>query len=381
MIFYLLFYGTLLFYAAQKLGIGPSEAKIIFQKSSWLHFLEYPLYKLYPNEFFVRLPVIIVSLINIYLFYKVALLFVKKEQDAKFAAVLFSLLPAVIASSVLVNKAPFIIFFTAIFILIYQKYNKLHYFYLLFLLLLDKAFAILFLALFFYALYKKQKDAFFYAGLFIFSLFFYGFDVGGKPKSYFLDTFAIFGAIFSPLLFLYFFYVIYRILVKEQKDIVWFISAVSFLFALIVSFRQKISLIDFAPFAVFGVILIVKTFLKSLRVRLPRYRKKLQFAFFIVMATLLFNDAVLLYSDLFFPSRSAFVKKYHIAKIFAQKLHLKGIHCLHVPSASFALQLRFYGIKKCSTYTLSFNEGIPIAIIYHNHLLEKYYVTKSNFKK
>ena len=381
MIFYLIFYGATLFYIAQKLGIGPSEAKIIFQKSSWLHFLEYPLYKLSPNELFIRLPVIAVSLINIYLFYKIALLFVKKEQDAKFAAVLFSLLPAVIGSSVLINKAPFIIFFTAIFILMYKKYKRLHYLYLLFLLLLDKAFAILFLALFLYSLYKKQKSAVFYATLFVFSIAFYGFDVGGKPKSYFLDTFAVFGAIFSPLLFLYFFYVIYRILVKEEKDIVWFISAVSFLFALIVSFRQKISLIDFAPFAVFGVILIVKTYLKSLRVRLPRYRKKLQFAFFIVMATLLLNDVVLVYSDVFFPSRSDFIKKYHIAKIFAQKLHHKGIHCIYVPSTAFALQLRFYGIKKCSTYTLSSDKGIPIVIIYHNNFLEKFYVTKSNLKK
>jgi hypothetical protein len=44
----------------------------------------------------------------------------------------------------------------------------------------------------------------------------YSFDTGGKPKGYFLDALGVYAAIFSPLLFLYFIYSMYRILIKEE---------------------------------------------------------------------------------------------------------------------------------------------------------------------
>ncbi len=382
---YLLLYTLLLIGGALHLGIGPDEAKILFDQSGALHLLVQFMYHLYPHdELVVRLPNIIVTVMDVYLFYRLAQHLLRHKKDALFAAVLFSLLPAVIAAGVIINKAPFVIFFTLVFLFVFLRSEEYALVYALVLFFLDKAFAILFLALFlYYYVRKRHTFAFAYALLFTLSILVFGFDVGGKPKNYFLDTFAIFAVIFSPLLFFYFFYVIYRILVKERKDILFFVSATPFLFALILSFRQRIDLADFAPFAVFGVILMVRTFLHSLRVRLPKYRKTLQLAFAIVIASLIASDLGLIaHKQLVHciaPKRH-FAKNYYIGKILARKLQDLGMRCIKAPSNTLQYQLRFYGIKKCENVHLGFTGAIPIEVRVDGVLFARYYVTKSDKK-
>ena len=346
---YLLLYALILLYGASKLGIGVEEAKIIFADNGWLHRLALWLYERWPSELAVRLPVIAVTLLNIALFWLLAKRYLKKPQDALLAAIVFSLLPAVLGSGVVLSKAPFVLFVTLLFLLWYRSwFGQIVAIGALF---FDKAFAVLFLGTALYELYaKRYKRAFFYALLFALSLWLYGFDVGGRPRSYFLDTFATFSAIFSPLVFLYYFYSLYRVGVKEAKDIVWFVSATAFLFALILSFRQRIHMVDFAPFAVVGVVVMVRVFLHSLRVRLPKYRKKHLIAFWIVFGSLLINDLVLVFNELLFltltPKRH-FAYRYYLAKNLAKTLHSHKISCVYTKERSLALQLRFYQIEKC----------------------------------
>ncbi len=380
---YLIVYALLLIAGALSLGIGPDEAKILFADSGYLHTLSSITYNFSPgSELVVRLPNIIITLVDVYLFYRLARHFLRFERDALFAAILFSLLPAVIAAGVIINKAPFVIFFTLLFLFIFLRSEEYAFGFALMLLILDKAFAILFLALFFYYYVQdRRRFAIRYAVLFTLSILFFGFDVGGKPKNYFLDTFAIFAAIFSPLLFLYFFYVIYRILVKEHKDILFYVSATPFLFALVLSFRQRIDLVDFAPFAVFGVILVVRTFLHSLRVRLPRYRKRLLLLFWIVVVSLLVNDfALMMHRALlhFLPPQKHFAKSYYIAKELAKELKKLHIKCIHTDSPALQNQLRFYGIGMCDTYSLGNSGQIAVEIRIGNVVLKRYYVTKRN---
>ena len=380
---YLFLYALLLIAGALSLGIGPDEAKILFADSGSLHTLASLMYSLRPgSELIVRLPNILVTLLDVYLVYRLARHFLRFEKDALFAAILFSLLPAIIAAGVLVNKAPFLIFFTLLFLFIFLRSEEYAFGFALILLLLDKAFAILFLALFFYYYFHdRRRFAARYAILFTLSILFFGFDVGGKPRNYFLDTFAIFAAIFSPLLFLYFFYVIYRILVKEPKDILFYISATPFLFALVLSFRQRIDLVDFAPFAVFGVLLMVRTFLHSLRVRLPKYRKRLLLAFWIVMVSLMANDlGLMLHRALLYilPPQKHFAKHYYVAKELAKKLKDRGITCIHTDSSSLQRQLRFYGIGECGEYHLGHRGDELLEIRIGDVVLERYFVTKRN---
>ncbi len=360
---YLLLYACILLYGASNLGIGVEEAAILFAKHDWLHHLTFWLYSRWPSELAVRLPVIFVTLFNIVLFWFVAKNYLKKPKDAMLATVIFSLLPAVLGSGVVVSKAPFILFFTLFFLLLYQ--NGLDLPLALALLFLDKAFAVLFLAAALYEIYaKKYKKAIVYGLFFALSLWLYGFEVGGRPKSYFLDTFAIFSAIFSPLVFLYYFYSLYRVGLKESKDIIWFVSATAFLFALILSFRQRIHIVDFAPFAVVGVVVMVRVFLRSFRVRLPKYRKKLRVAFWIVLCSLVLNDLALVLNGLLFdflPPKSHFAYRYYLAKNLAKKLQDLKISCAYVKERSLARQLRFYHIDQCSTPTLSLR-SFPNAI-------------------
>ncbi len=352
---YLLLYAVILLYGASKLGIGVEEAKIIFSEGGWLHRLVLWLYERWPSELTVRLPVIAVTLLNIALFWLLAKRYLKKPQDALLATIIFSLLPAVLGSGVVLSKAPFVLFIILLFLLSYRSwFGQIIAIGALF---FDKAFAILFLGAALYELYtKRYKRAIFYTLLFALSLWLYGFDVGGRPRSYFLDTFAIFSAIFSPLVFLYYFYSLYRVGVKEVKDMVWFVSATAFLFALILSFRQRIHMVDFAPFAVIGVIVMVRVFLRSFRVRLPRYRKKLVIAFWVVVASLLLNDIALLFNEslfAFIPPKKHFAYRYYLAKNLAKRLHSLKISCAYTKERSLALQLRFYHINECRRPILS----------------------------
>ncbi len=382
---YLLFYACILLYGATHLGIGPQEAYHIFSPNSLLHPLEIWLYRHDSHEYFVRLPIIATTLIDIILFYCIGIIYFKKESDALWSAILFSLLPAILAAGIIVNKAPFIILLTLLFLSISFSHILLGAFFALLLFFVDKSFAILFFSMMLFTLWRREfLLAFFYTLLFILSLYFYGFDVGGKPKNYFLDTFAVFAAIFSPFLFLYYFYAIYRILVKGKKDLVWFLSATPFLFSLFLSFRQKIHFEDFAPFVVIGILPMMKTFLHSYRVRIEKYRKKLKIAALFVIATLLLNDILLLFNQPLFaliPPRKHFAFSYDFPKALRDALQKYAIHCIDANKRSLQLQLRFYKIgycKKWRLYQKPLPGGKPLDIFYRGYFLGRYYVSNSN---
>ncbi|MRI83793.1 MAG: hypothetical protein C6I00_05160 [Nitratiruptor sp.] len=376
--FLLALYGIVLLYGAAHLGIGPDEAYIIFHSPFYRL-----LYQLYPNELFLRLPTILVTIANILLLYHLAYRWLGRRDDALLAAILFALLPAILGSAVVINKAPYILFLTLLFLLLYHEDSPLAYPLALIMLFLDNSFAILFLGVGLYNLFQRRFEAIFFVGLFLASIILFGFEIGGKPKNYFLDTFAIFAAIFSPLLFLYFSYTIYRIWVKESKGLLWFVSATAFLFSLLLSFRQRISLIDFAPFAVIGVILMVRTFKHSLRIRLRRYKGRLRFYFALVMALLILNDLALLFNHLLFdhfPSKGAYLYPYYEGELLAQALKRRGISCVWV-QGKLQWQLEFYGIGKCLEVRLftTYRPGTaPIPILYKGRRLATFYVAKSN---
>ena len=69
----------------------------------------------------------------------------------------------------------------------------------------SQAFLALYVALFFYGLYSKNRAISVLGGIFaIVWLFIFDFDFSGKPKGYLIDTMAVFGAAFSPFVFIYF---------------------------------------------------------------------------------------------------------------------------------------------------------------------------------
>lgn len=387
---YLIFYFFILIFLASSLSISPKEALIVYDSRSMLHCIVNFIINIFgANNISLRLFFIMTNIANILLFFNIATKSLKKENDVLLATIIFSLLPGFISSSLVVNEAPLVIFFTLLFLYFYIKFNKKAYLLFPIMLLIDNSFAIFFLALFFYSLYKRDNLTMVLSLLFFtISMYIFGFDVGGKPKNYFLDTFAIYSAIFSPLLFIYFFYTLYRILIKGEKDIVWFISFVAFIFSLLLSFRQRISFEDFAPFVLIGIIFMVKEFFASYRVRVFEFRKRHRVGFFIVISILLLNNFLLIFNKplyyLIDNPKKHFAYNFHLSNELANRLKSLNILCVDAKNRKLQYQLKFYGIKKCNKYILSDEKICPtskkVSICYNNIILKEYYVSKINSK-
>lgn len=216
-------------------------------------------------------------------------------------------------------------------------------------LFIDKTFNILFLTFFFFGIYKKKSTMFIISFiLFALNLTFYGFEVSGKPKGYLLDTLGIFAACFSPLIFIYFFYVLYRLTFKDDKSLLWFLGSITFVFCLLLSLRQKLYLEDFLPFCVICTPLLVKTLMQSYRVRLPRFRLKYKIFIECAFAFLLFCYFSIIANNILYffikNPNNHFANNYHIVKELAYKLNQNGINSIHAKK-ELQKRLLFYGIK------------------------------------
>ena len=275
----------LLLYAISNLSISYYEAKIFYNDANIVSLIINLSCRVFgQNDYALRLPFLVISLANSILLYRLSKRLLKRKIDRLFCVVLYMFLPGVMASAILVNMAGISIFFTLLFLYLFElKKINAAIFILIISVFIDKSFNILYLGVFFYGLYIKEKKLFIPSFLlFILTFIFYDFNISGKPKSYFLDTIGVYAAVFSPLLFLFFIYCVYRIWVKEEKNILWFIVITSFCASLILSLRQKVELEEFLPYCVIGMPLIIRVFFNSYRVRLPKFRKKYNIlAFFL----------------------------------------------------------------------------------------------------
>lgn len=377
---------TFLVYAVSNLSISYEEANIFFHTKGILYFITHYSTALFgQNDYALRLPFVCLHVISFVLLYKISKNFLKHKIDRVFAVLLYALLPGVNSAAILVNPTELVIFFTLLFIYFYMQGSFKQAYFLLFLMLfIDNSFVILYFSLFFYALYKKDNFFIVYSLLlFTIAMYIYGFDTGGKPKGYFLDTFGVYAAIFSPFLFLYFVYALYRVLIKEEKNILWYISFVTLVLSLLLSLRQKIHVEDFAPFVVISIPLMVKVFFNSYRVRLPIHRRYHNIVFGIVFLVLSLNFLSVvankpLYYFLQNPQKH-FAYKYHIAKDLAQKLKQDGIYNIQANDFKMQLRLKFYGIYDGGVYELALDnrgkENIKhIDIDYFGKRVQRYYL-------
>ncbi len=375
-----------LLYGVKTLSISYHEAMIFFNSTSFIHYLiRFSSLIFGQNDFALRIPFIFFHILSTILLYKLSKQYLKRKGDRVFSVVIYLLLPGTNSAALLVNSAEIVIFLSLMFIYLYQsKRNIIAYLVLSLSFLVDNSFSIFYLSLIFYSLYKKDNILLYFSLiLFGISMYVWGFDTGGKPKNYFIDTLAIYSAIFSPLVFLYFFYTEYRILIKEKKSILWFISFVAFIFSLLLSFRQKIRLEDFAPFAIIATPLMVRTFLSSYRVRIPELRRWHKLFFIIVFGSLLINFVLIyfnkpLYLVLTNPKKH-FTYRYDFAKEVAKRLKSMNINRINIANRAFALRLKFYGIEDKGEYLLTYNKlknSKSVTISYYNKPIFQVFVSK-----
>jgi hypothetical protein len=378
-----------LLYGVHTLSISFHEAQIFYEGKGFLHYLIALSTKLFgQNDYALRVPFILFHLLSIILMYNISKFYLKREEDRLLSVLLFVLLPGVVSSALLVNSASVVIFFTLLFIYLFLRKKEILYMLLLPpLILIDNSFIILYFSLVAYGLYAKNRLIMIVSSaLFLLGLYMYGFAVTGKPRGYFLDTFAAYALIFSPLLFLYFFYTMYRILVREKKSILWVISFTALIVSILLSFRQRIIIEDFAPFLVVSIPLMVQVFVKSYRTRLPELRRSHNVLFVLVFSFLLLNFYGTYLNQYFYRfidnPQKHFAYKYHVAYELAQKLKSRGINQVDIQDKQMQMRLNFYGIEEGDAYLLS-KDSSPqadksVTISYMNKPIISYSVSKLN---
>ena len=317
--------------------------------------------------------------------YKLTENYFRYEKDRFIAICTFMLLPGVLSASLLVNSAIIVIFLTLLYLYYFEKHEKHSYVLLIFFLFIDNSFAILYLALFFYSFKNQDKKLMYFSMIFfIFSMYIYGFDTGGRPRGFLVDTFAIYATVFSPLLFLYFVYSLYRSGVKNERTLTWYISMTALILSVVFSVRQRIYIEDFGPYVVISLPFMLKTFFHSYRVRLKEFRLNYNILAILIVIMLSINVILTfinkpLYLILPNPSKH-FVYQYHFVKELSEELKKRNIDEITMLDEQLQLRLKFYNITKGEKYFLStkefYNYDEKIVIEYYKQELFTVFIKK-----
>jgi 4-amino-4-deoxy-L-arabinose transferase-like glycosyltransferase len=368
------------------LSISYKEALNVFVNNSILSIItKTSIYFLGQNDIALRLPFILFYLFSVILMYKITENYFRFEKDRFLTLCIFMILPGVLSASLLVNSAIIVTFFTLLYLYYYQKYKEHSYVLLAFFLLVDNSFAILYLGLVFFSFKDNDKKLMYFSLiLFVLSMYMYGFETGGKPRGFLVDTFAIYATVFSPLLFIYFIYTIYRAGIENEKTLAWYISITALLLSIVISFRQRVYIEDFAPYVVVSLPFMIRTFLHSYRVRLKQFRKNYNIIAILVIVMLSFNVFFTfinrpLYLILPNPTKH-FVYQYHFIKELAEELKIRNINEITSIDDELLLRLKFYNISAGENYFISttsfYNYDEKIVIKYYGKELFVIYIKK-----
>jgi hypothetical protein len=372
-----------------ELSISYYEAEVLYGSLSFLQlFVKTSLYIFGNNDFALRLPMLLLHIMSVVLMYKISKNYVKVYRNRVWIILIFVLLPGTLSSAIIVNEAGVLIFFLLVFIYMYENHSKkLIYPLLASYLFISGGFAYLYLSLVVFSIYKKEKNFFvFNLLLFLLSLYMFGINTHGTPRGHFLDSLAIYAAIFSPIVFIYLFYVLYRRYLVKDIDMLWFIASVTLSFSLLLSFRQKVNIEFLAPYLMVSLPLIAQTFEHSYRVRLSMFRQKYRLAFIVSLIILLINSSVVFFNQYLYhfidEPEKHFSYKMHVAKELAKELKSKGIDCVNTDER-MQVRLFFYGVTKCNKYILTQddkpkNTTSDVTISYKNVVVYNAHVTKLN---
>lgn len=379
----------LLFSQTSELSISYYETAILYGEPSFLRYIINISLSLFgQNDFALRLPMILMHIMSGLLLYKISKAYVDTQRNRLWLIVVFLLLPGVISSAIIIDSAGLILFGLLLFIYIYQNFSKIFLYPLLAVyVLIDGGFVFLFLALSIQAIKQKKREFFlFNISAFFVSLYLYGIDAHGTPKGHFIDSIGVYATIFTPIIFVYLFYTLYRKYLNDDTDTIWYISSTALVISLLLSFRQRVHLEQFAPYLIVALPLMAKVFIHSYRVRLKMFRKKYRLVFIITLVFLLINSSLVFFNKYVYlvidkPQRH-FAYKMHVAKELAHELKSMGINCIK-SDAKMQDRLKFYNVTKCNNYIL-FKNAIntdnkdSVTISYKNIPVYTATVTKLN---
>lgn len=382
---------VILLFQASTLSISSHEVGLLYGDFSFIQYIvNQSLHIFGTNDVALRTPMILLHFLSALLLYEISKNYLVDKRNRIWLLVIFILLPGVLSSALLVDSAGLSIFGLLLFVYIYERFSINHtYLLLLVFSLLDGVFVYLFISLIVYSLYKKNK-LYLIANIafLILSLFLYGIKTEGSPEGHLIDTIGLYAAIFTPVIFIYIFYILYRRFLSKDMNVLWFISSVPLLISLLLSFRQNIVIENFAPYLIIALPLSAQTFYAAYRVRLKPFRIKYKIIFALSALFLSINFIVVLFNrELYLfiekPDKH-FARKMHIAKELASELKIRGVNCISNKDL-MAQRLMFYGIGNCDTYQLieqdlDDNEKNNVTISYKYRPIYKAIVTNINTK-
>lgn len=369
------------------LSIGYHEAQILYGEFSPLQYLISSLLHLFGhNDYALRLPMILLHLISVVLLYGISTYYMNRERDRLWIVLIYMLLPGVTSAALVVDNAGLIIFSLFLFVYLFLRYGRFALLLTPYLIWIDPSFVYLFFALILYGALKKE---YLFLGVgsiaLVISLLVFGLHVGGSPESRFLDTLGVYAAIFSPIVFIYLFYVLYRRSMAREWDLIWMIASSAFMISLLLSFRQKVEVQTFAPFILITLPLAAQTFLHTYRVRLREFRLRYRILFYSAFVLLIINTMVVFFNQHLYRFLSEpkhhFSYPMHIAKELAAVLDKNGIECIDANDKKLQLRLRFYGITHCTSNQLNdepTKNSKKVTISYIKTPVYFVYVTKVN---
>lgn len=373
---------AILLFQTFQLSISYDEAYLIYYDSSFLHYLiNFSLYIFGENDFALRLPMIMLHIGSVLFLYKISKHYILDIKDRLYLVVIYILLPGVMSSGIVVNIAGVLLFGLLLYIYMYKNnFKYITYILMLFYSLVDGSFLYLFVGVFFDGIYKKElKQVLFSVVSFFISIYLYGIEAYGAPKGHFLDFIGIYSAIFSPIIFIYIVYVLYRVYFMQRKDldILWFLAVNAFLISLILSFRQRVAIEHFAPYIIVALPLIAKVFILSYKIRLKMFRKWYKTIFIVSFIFLILNGIIVLsnkYLYIFIENpKNNFAYNMHIAKELSMEFKEYNTTCTNLDE-TMMLRLKFYGIGRCKDKT----DLKDVTLSYNGVIVYKTDVTKIN---
>jgi len=353
------FYVISVFYLATTTPISPHEANIFFTSSDLVSTLMHWGKSLIGNAFGdflgLRIFFMLFGFISLILFYKLSRQYFLRDGDAYLSTMIFMLLPGILTGLTLANIAIVVLCIVLLFVLLYEKGQyMLLPFLMLALFFIHEASIIFFVALLLYGIIHKDKKLAIGSLAFL-TAFIYlakGIEIGGRPSGHFVEIFGLYATVFSPLLFLYFFYAMYRILLREKKTLLWYISFTALAFSLLLSLRQRVYITDFAPYVMISVVLMLDMLNHSVRVRLPEFQKYYKRGYYLVISFLILSASLIIFHKSLYQLSSDrskhFANRIYKPYYLAKKLKSEGKACYDGAVGREAYQLQYYNILSCS---------------------------------
>jgi hypothetical protein len=362
-IIYFVVYYLFLFYYASNLHIGDLEVEYLSKNYPITYIENIFLYFFGNSDLSLRLPSLILSIISIFLYYQISKKYLKKQTDIYFSVVIFSLMPGFIIASLLFNKSIYIIFLVLLFIYAFLYYRFYSYILLLIYTIADYSFISLYMGLIFYSIYKKDTKFLIYSLiLLMINANYFNYEIKGHPRGHFIDLLGIYFAIFSPFVFIYFIYALFKTF--KKPTLLWFISSWGLLFSIILSFRQKIKIDDYAPFVIVAVVFMIGVFFNDYRVRLKIFRGMYRNIFTFLFGSLILFDILLFYSKYFDIKMLNQFKYSKEVFLYLKDNNIDNIYC---NNDRFCNKLYFYGLHKGNKYYILFDKKDKKVSISHNH--------------